>query len=262
MTTAHDTRDKRNIAWNGLIYHARVGSAAYGIARAGVSDQDEIGICLEPPEYVTGLKTFEQWNHHSAGSNEDGTTRKSGQGDLDITVYSARKFLRLYLNGNPSIIEVLHVQDSDVIMSVPFGNTLRENRHRLRSPDAGKRYLGYLKSQREALEGKRGSRVHRPDLVAEHGYDTKFAAHAIRLGYMGIEYVTTGQVTLPMEEHIATELRAVRNGERTFDEAMSALYTYEDALLSIVKNTEIPKPDYKWANDWLHWAHVEYWDSM
>ena len=41
-------------------------------------------------------------------------------------------------------------------------------------------------------------RVTRTRLIQEHGYDTKFAMHAVRLGYQGIEYLETGRLTLPM----------------------------------------------------------------
>jgi hypothetical protein len=41
-------------------------------------------------------------------------------------------------------------------------------------------------------------RVTRTELIKRHGYDTKFAMHAVRLGYQGVEYLKTGRLTLPM----------------------------------------------------------------
>lgn len=256
--TTHDTLDKKTLAERGTILRCRTGSVAYGISTDS-SDRDEIGICLEPKEYVTGLKTFEQWNHHSAGQNEDGTTRRSGAGDLDVTVYSARKFLRLYMNGNPSIIEVLHITGENVLVSHPLADELRENRHRLRGSDAGKRYMGYVQSQREKLDGTRANSVKRQELIDAHGYDTKFAAHALRLCWLGIDYVDSGEITLPMSRPDTDFLRGIRNGDMSFGRFMSVLSLWEDKLVETVQETEIPEPDYAWANDWLHRAHMTYW---
>jgi hypothetical protein len=44
----------------------------------------------------------------------------------------------------------------------------------------------------------------------EHGYDTKYAMHALRIGYQGIELLATGRITLPM----ADPERGVARGTR------------------------------------------------
>ena len=41
------------------------------------------------------------------------------------------------------------------------------------------RYLGYLKAQKAAMTGQPGAHTNRPELVAVHGYDTKYATHAL-----------------------------------------------------------------------------------
>jgi len=48
------------------------------------------------------------------------------------------------------------------------------------SKRAGRGYLGYLRGQKERLLGTRGQkRVNRPELVEAHGFDTKYAMHAL-----------------------------------------------------------------------------------
>ncbi|HEX9041528.1 MAG TPA: hypothetical protein VF838_10925 [Trebonia sp.] len=42
--------------------------------------------------------------------------------------------------------------------------------------------LGYLQGQKAAMTGQPGAHTSRPELVAVHGYDTKYAMHAPRLG--------------------------------------------------------------------------------
>jgi hypothetical protein len=61
-------------------------------------------------------------------------------------------------------------------------------------------------------EGK-GRDVTRPELVEKHGYDTKFAAHMVRLGYQGVELLETGRFTLPLPASVAGELAPI-NGNR------------------------------------------------
>jgi len=48
--------------------------------------------------------------------------------------------------------------------------------------------------------GAAGAHTNRPGLVAIHGYDTKYAMHALRLGLQGIELRTTCRITLPTPE--------------------------------------------------------------
>ena len=68
---------------------------------------------------------------------------------------------------------------------------------------AASRYLGYLRGQKAAMTGEPGAHTNRPELVAVHGYDTKYAMHALRLGLQGIELLSTGRITLPVPNQIA-----------------------------------------------------------
>lgn len=60
MTTPED------IAAGETILRCQVGSGLHGTAIAGTDDRDEMGICIEPPEFVVGLSGFEQWVHRTA----------------------------------------------------------------------------------------------------------------------------------------------------------------------------------------------------
>ncbi len=80
------------------------------------------------------------------------------------------------------------------------GAELVDNAHRFVSTLAAARFIGYLRSQEAAMTGEVGAHTNRPELVAAHGYDTKFAMHALRLGAQGVELLTTGRITLPVPE--------------------------------------------------------------
>ena len=44
---------------------------------------------------------FEQYERHTAWDRPGGVANRSGAGDLDVIIYSARKWARLALDGNP-----------------------------------------------------------------------------------------------------------------------------------------------------------------
>jgi hypothetical protein len=196
----------RQIAERGLILRGTVGSTAHGLHLGGQDDRDEMGIAVEPPMRLIGLVPFEQHIHRTAeerarhdataDQRRSGRTPRSQPGDLDLVVYSLRKYVRLAANGNPTVQILLFV---DPLHSTLWGDRLRAEADMFASREAGARFLGYLRAQRERLLGLRGQmRVTRTELIEAHGYDTKFAMHALRLGYQGIEYLRTGRLSLPM----------------------------------------------------------------
>jgi hypothetical protein len=106
--------EARKIAEKGMILRVQVGSGVHGTSITGQDDRDEMGLCLEPPQFVTGLARvpngtgslvpsvrFEQYERHTAWDRPGGLATRSGAGDLDVIIYSARKWARLALAGNP-----------------------------------------------------------------------------------------------------------------------------------------------------------------
>lgn len=259
-----------------MILRTQVGSGVHGTALSGQDDRDEMGICLEPRQYVTGLARvprgiegdgqpvhFEQYQRHTVWDQPGGLTNRSGAGDLDVVVYSARKWCRLAVLGNPTVLLVLFVPDEEVVYRNEIGVELVDNAHRFVSRLSGNRFYGYLQAQKQAMIGGRGAHTNRPELVAEHGYDTKFAMHALRLGYQGTELLTTGRITLPVPEPHRSYLRSVRRGEVPLDEVLAAITEAELALLRLRDSPSVPEqPDRKWVNDWLHRSHMDYWQSL
>ena len=72
------------------------------------------------------------------------------------------------------------------------GAELVANAHRFVSARAAARFLGYLRGQEARISGHSS----RPELVAAHGFDTKHAMRAMRLGLQGVELLATGRITL------------------------------------------------------------------
>ena len=56
-----DLAKARQIAEDGLILRTTVGSIVHGLSNPGTDDRDEMGVCIEPPEYLLGFQRFEHF---------------------------------------------------------------------------------------------------------------------------------------------------------------------------------------------------------
>lgn len=135
LTKAHEA----SMPWlsKALILAARAGSHSFGTNIEG-SDEDYRGIAIAPQEYYLGfVKTFEQ-----AEQSEP----------FDSVIYELRKFMRLAADCNPSIIELLFVDTSDVIYANDAGCELRENANLFLSKKAQYTFTGYAISQLKRIQ--------------------------------------------------------------------------------------------------------------
>lgn len=240
-----------DVALDNEILRGVVGSTALGTALDGTDDRDEMGVFIEPPEYVCGLK---QLDHYIQRDQPEGV--RSQAGDLDLTLYSLRKYCRLAAQGNPSVLILLYLPEH--IIKTEIGERLLALRSAFVSREAGERFLGYLVSQRMKLTGERSKTVNRPELVEKYGYDTKFAMHALRLGLEGIEYMTDGRLTLPTPEPDRSTLMAVRRGEVNFADALKLINETEMRLRALV-DTDDRRADRDAINRFLVEAHHDAW---
>ncbi|HMO10809.1 MAG TPA: nucleotidyltransferase domain-containing protein [Actinotalea sp.] len=271
----HASEEARHVAEDGLILRVQVGSGVHGTAVGGQDDRDEMGICLGRARFVPGVARvpsgvggdgahlpFEQYERHTAWDRPGGVANRSGAGDLDVIIYSARKWARLALAGNPTVLLVLFVPDGDVVYRDRIGAELVANAHRFVSRQAAERFLGYLRAQKARVTGDAPARTNRPELVAEHGYDTKFAMHALRLGLQGCELMSTGRITLPIPQPHRDYLRAIRHGQVPLGEVVHAIDAAERELVELQDGDRVPEhPDVDWVNDWLHRAHMSFWSA-
>ena len=271
----HASEEARLLAEQGTVLRAQVGSGVHGTSITGQDDRDEMGLCLEPPRFVTGLARvpagrsatatveFEQYHRHTVWDRPGGLANRSGAGDLDVVVYSARKWARLALSGNPSVLLLLFVPDEEVVYRDEIGAELTASADRFVSRLAAERFLGYLQAQKAAMTGGSGAHTNRPELVREHGYDTKYAMHALRLGLQGVELLTTGRITLPVPEPGRTYLRSVRRGEIPLPEVLTSIADVERQLVALQSAADVPaEPDRAWVDDWLHRSYEAFWFGL
>jgi hypothetical protein len=252
-----DNPEHRGIAEPNTILLGLVGSTVHGVTVDSADDRDEMGICIEPPEYVAGLRVFEQWVYRTQPEGA-----RSGPGDIDRTVYSLRKWCRLALAGNPTVMLLLHVPDEQCSVIEGPGRELRSNKQWFASRRAGHAYLGYMQRQRDRMTGDRGQmRVNRPELVAQHGYDTKYAGHVLRLGYQGIEFLESGHLSLPLREDERIRVLDVRNGRVSFEDVLLEADELQRRLESLLEQSPLPEhPDHDAVNAFLIDAYRSWWD--
>lgn len=128
--------DMSVIAEKNKIFECLSGSHAYGMALP-TSDVDYRGIFVAPPQsVVTPFYPVEQVN-----------------GPGDRVLYEVSKFLKLAIDQNPNIMELLWVDEADIIFRTPIYDLLRQYRHRLLSSKVVHTYTGYACSQLKRIKG-------------------------------------------------------------------------------------------------------------
>lgn len=198
-----------------------------------IDDKDILGVCFGPRDVYFGLGSFEQ--------------REKFIREWDSVVYEVRKFVRLLLKANPNILGLLWLEPVHYITVTPAGRLLIENRALFSTQEAYFAFTGYAHGQLHkmthgAFQGYMGDK--RKQLVEKYGYDTKNAAHLIRLLRMGIEMLKTGE--LLVQRHDATQLLEIKNGEwplqKVHDEA-DALFKRAQAAFDDCKLPRRPNFD-------------------
>jgi len=246
------------------VLRGTVGSTAHGVELEGTDDRDEMGIFVEPPEYVCGLKSLDHYIHREGLDRRiKGDHERSGPGDLDLVLYSLRKYCRLAGQGNPSVLMLMWLPHYSTITFV--GEMLLGIREAFVTRKAGERFLGYLVSQKRAMTGERKKKVTRPELVERHGYDTKFAAHAVRLGLQGVEFLTEGAFHLPMTLRNRELVLSVREGKVPLPEVLRLIEDVQSRLEGVLlsKKGEFRETaDVRRINDFLVEAHFRWWSHV
>jgi uncharacterized protein len=127
------------------------------------------------------------------------------------------------------------------------------------------RFLGYMNGQRDRLLGRgRRSRVpNRPELVARYGYDVKYASHALRLAYQGLEIVRDGRLTLPMPDDERDRVLRVKRGEvADLAHVLAEIDQVQAAVQEWLADGRSPlpaEPDLAAISAWSIGAHRQHW---
>lgn len=240
------------------ILRSEVGSGVHGMAIEGTDDRDEMGVFIETPARVLGATDAEHYVFRTA----ENPAARSYAGDLDLTLYGLRKWTRLALSGNPTVLTLLFTPQESIVTDTALGRELRALAPAFVSIHASHRFAKYLENQRERLTGagKQNRVPNRPELIEAHGYDTKYASHALRLGLQGLELTTTGKVTLPMPEADLALCMAIKRGEVDYDTALAQIDLCRRDLEHAMSQSSLPKePDREAIGEWMVSAYRRHW---
>lgn len=255
-------RDKsRTPEYPGEFCRVVIGSTLHGMSVAETDDLDLMGVMVEPMQDAVNLAI--PIEHHTWRTREQG--EPSGPGDIDLSVYTLRKYLRLAANGNPTVLNLLFVPPELRHIDSALAEELRSLRPLIISREAADRYLGYLRQQRERLTGERGQKrtgASRQRFIGEQGYDTKYAAHMCRLGVQGVQLLEEGRITLPMEADVRDGLMEIRLGHVSLDFAISWALDLE-AKLELLRDQSRMRdhPDRHQLERWMCSAYLREWAS-
>src|SRR6201993_5329080 len=170
------------------------GSELHGAKFKDTDDLDIYGVYLEPPELVLGLdkQDFYVW---STAGNE----RRNGPDDIDVCLYSLRKWAGLAAKGNPTALHFLF--SLNYVPNTGSWEQVLKHTSVFLSRQAASQFRGFAEAQVRRLQGiGTGKKGQRHEFIGVHGYDIKAAMHVIRLLNEGIELMRRGTITLPRPE--------------------------------------------------------------
>lgn len=242
ILTAFKQQNRFSLELDRLLMACRVGSHSHGTydpKPGNLDDVDYMLVVLPPANKLIGLSKWEHWTFQ--------------QDELDVVAYSIDKYIRLILKSNPNVLGTMYLQSEDYLFrSVPF-KRLQAMREKLASLHAYPAFCGYAQAQLKRLEkgayqGYMGA--DRKALVEKFGYDPKNASHLIRLYRMGLEFVSTGILTVYRPDR--EELKAIKRGEWTLDQIKTEAAELE-AKMKIAKETSPLRidPDWEAAEEFL-----------
>ena len=196
----------------------------------GIDDRDLLGICVPPRPYLLGLRT---WDH-----------AESIKGVWDVVLYDLRKFVGLLLKQNPNVLSALWLEEEDYLHVTAVGRALIQSREIFCAREPAYRcFVGYAHDQlrkmtRGAFNGYMGAK--RKALVEKWGYDTKNAAHLVRLLHMGEEYLLTGQLQV-RRTHDVDMIKSIKRGEWRLEQVQTYAAEKMRALADAKSKSVLPE---------------------
>lgn len=193
------------------IVHIFIGGSELHGAKVGTTDDLDIyGVFLDPPPVVLGLETRKHFVWSTATDD-----RRNGPEDVDLTLYSLRRWAQLAAKGNATALHFLFADAT--ASSNALWRMVQMQRELFISKQSAAQFLGFAGNQlrRITREKGRGAKGRRPEYEGIFGYDTKAAMHCLRLYLECIELMRFGTITLPRPEH--EYLIAARSGEWTLE---------------------------------------------
>jgi predicted nucleotidyltransferase len=196
-------------------YEVITGSVSYAVS-SDTSDMDIVGFCIPPKEdvfpHLSGeipgfgrqKKQFGDWQEHHIMDKE-------ARQEYDFCIYSIVKFFNLAMENNPNMLDVIHVPQRCVLFCSAVGQIVRDNRQMFLHKGSYHKLRGYAYAQLHKIGTKANSaNPKRQKTIEDHGYDTKFGYHVLRLVLQAEQILMEHDLDI---ERNAEILKSVRRGE-------------------------------------------------
>src|ERR1035441_6499727 len=178
------------------VIHLFIGGSELHGAKVGATDDlDLYGVFLDGPARTLGLEPRSHFVWSTASDD-----RRNGPDDVDLTLYSLRRWAHLAAKGNATALHFVFADATGV--SDELWRMVQANRHLFLSKRSAVQFMVFADTQLRRIRGEkgRGARGRRPEYEGRFGYDTKAAMHCLRLYLECIELMKSGVITLPRPE--------------------------------------------------------------
>lgn len=217
------------------LIHLFVGGSELHGAKVGQTDDTDIyGVYIEEPSEALGLDSREHFVWSTAGNE-----RRNTADDVDVILYSLRKWAGMATKGNATALHFLFAEPEDI--KADTWKQIKAKTSLFLSRNSAKQFMGYADAQFKRLTGEKGSgkKGQRPEYICAFGYDTKAAMHGLRLLYECLELMQQGKITLPRPEREL--LIKVRSGEWTFERVLGQAQRLFKEVEEAVASSPLPE---------------------
>jgi uncharacterized protein len=239
------------------LIHLFIGGSELHGAKVGTTDDVDIyGVFVESPHEALGLSAKEHFVWSTASDD-----RRNGPEDVDITLYSLRKWAGLAARGNATCLHFLFADAT--ASSKTVWKDLQSHCELFLSRQSAEQFIGFARNQKQRITGEkgRGAKGRRPEYECAFGYDTKAAMHCLRLFFECIELMQEGRITLPRPEREL--LVEVRHGSWTLERFLREAQNLEARAIAASENSKLSAAVSKDAiSELIARLHVQSWKDQ
>ena len=145
---------------NNLLMTYVGGSKAHGAKIGDTDDTDHFGVFVEPPNCSLGIDNYPHFVYTTGGK-----VGGNGPQDIDVTLFSLRKWAGLAVKGNPSALHFLFAPDATYDKYGIWTHYILKSHELFLSKGHVKAFLGFANDQMARLLGSKGQKnVHRKEI--------------------------------------------------------------------------------------------------
>ena len=219
-----------------LIFETLHGSQAYGLAREG-SDVDRKGIVVGPARWYLGF----------------GEAPEQLELGPDHVRYELRKFMRLAVAANPTILEVLWTDPEDHEVTTPAGDRLLDARSAFLSRKVKDTFSGYAHGQLRRIRTHRRWLLDPPEAAPERAGFGLPERSVIPRDQLGAAQALIDQDRLE-EADVSSNFLELLDRERRYRAALNEWHQYQGWLAS--RNPERAELERRHGYDTKHALHL------